>query len=313
MIELNLKDNATVDVIAKDFPIGIEDKIKVNIEDSEINNIIKLNNTGTCKEEHNLYSYGEFNTISGIVGVYEDLNEGSIVDIASGVGQNYSNCLHCKASELGLGTFYMKPDKGVLVPNTTYIISCYIKVVSGSVTIGDPSISDTLSTITSNALTSSWSFISKTFTTGEDVENGFNFYIKMFSEGECYIDNLMLFDSQYEIKDLLYDLDVSINILNPCSYIKHIDKIINWNYNVENDTNSVLLYMPAITTVDIKDNILCNIVIYRKLKKKVVELGNTIYNSVVDLIYESKPFVLHGYLLPIDEQNIDVDLIVGRI
>lgn len=299
MIEINAKENSTVEVVTGDFPIGNRNTILVNIQDPLVNDKLKITGTGTCYEQNNEYTYGQFENENDIYKIEISLNENASIGIVSGIGINYSRCLQCIAKDNGLGTVNMKPDKLNITIGNTYIFSCYFYLKQGITNIiAKDNQNNEIFNINNTTVTDDWVFISQTFTAKEE---GFNLYIDIPTTGECYFDNIMLFNSINEIMGNLSinDINVIINILNPCNYnVKNISKIINWEYNKVTEQNSVILFMPEITVLDYKDNILCELIIYQKYPKKVVELGNTIYNEKTSIIYKSEPFILNGYILP---------------
>lgn len=312
MLEINAKENTQIEVLKGDFPLGNRDKILVHFLDPLLIETIRnmLSGIGTCKPEDNYYTYGTFD--KGIEDLILDLNENAVVNTVSGICQNYSNCLHCSATN-GLGLVELKPDNNLMEIGKKYIFSCYIHVNSGECEITAKDNENNIIFDINKTNNFGWLFIKQEFIAKDTT---FNLFLNIPSSGEFYIDNVMLFDSVNELIESRYDITTEIDILNPCNCLNknenRICKVIDWI--VDKETISVLLEFPAITVVDYQDNILCSLVIYQHLKKRIVTLGNTLYNADTICIYHSDNFVLNGYILPPDiDYNIDVDLTVGRI
>lgn len=311
MVEINAKTDATIEVLSGDFPLGNRDTMLVHILDPLITERLgKFLGTGTCLDKYNYYTYGKFENTKDVDNLSLELLKDSVVDIVSGIGDNYSRCLHCFAGELGFGNVYMNPNKSTnLEAGKKYIFSCYVK---GRINF----VAENLFNITVGSdNTNNWEFVRHEFTVTNNATT-FNLRININSGQNCYIDNVMLFDSQYEInkKESIYDIGLQIDIINPCNQCNKINRIINWEFK-EDGTVDALLYFPEITNVDFQDNILCVFKTVQHMKRKAVTLGNTVYFEKDIVLFKSEPFVLHGYILPPDniDYDIDADLIVGRI
>lgn len=301
MLELNAKENATVEVIEGNFPLGQQNVIKINVLDKIIAERINIINTGVCSTEYNYYSYGKFDSDKDINKLTLNLKQGSIVNIVDGAGQNFSKCLHCQSSKSNdLGLVELLPDKFSVQENVEYILSFYAK---GTATITADNSYDEFINIEVNC--KDWTFFEQKFTSLSDV---FDLYISMNANEECYIDNVMLFESSNEIKMESNAITAEIDIINPCNNVS-IDRIINWDK--KDDVISVYMYMPPITVVDYKDSITCNLKIYQRLIPKIqTTVGDFFYSEDKEIIYNSDNFNLSGYIIPID---LDVSLNVDRI
>lgn len=298
MIVLKAKDNATIEYVDNRFPLGQRTSALIQIEDKLINEQLKLIYTGNCEDKYNYFSYGDFEDCCEVKkNITAELNPDCIVDVVSGEGYNYSNALMLYApKDKDLGKLSLKIDAGKFTADTKYIFSCKLKLLSGN-------LSFTLGNQIINVVTDSqdWITVRQEFTV---TDTNISSLEVNFNGGKCYVDNIKLFDSKYEIKDSDDELNVEIKILNPCNYDTKIDKVINWNTSIcccKEDTEErliVLLYVPPITVVDFADNLLCKFVISRKLPKRIAYLDNIVYNEVNNIIYESQDFVLQGYITP---------------
>lgn len=311
MIVLKAKDNATIEYVDNRFPLGQRTSALIQIEDKLINEQLKLIYTGNCEDKYNYLSYGNFENCCEVKkNITAELNPDCIVDVVSGEGYQFSNALMLYAPKnKDLGKLSLKIDAGTFTADTKYIFSCKLKLLSGnlSFTIGN----QTIDVVTDSR---DWITVRQEFTV---IDTNISSIDVNFNGGKCYIDNIKLFDSKYEIKNSDDELNVEIKILNPCNYDTKIDKVINWNTSIcccKEDTEeqlSVLLYVPPITVVDFADNLLCKFVISRKLPKRIAYLDNIIYNEVNSIIYESQDFVLQGYIIPRAKPITKVSLVSG--
>lgn len=311
MIEISAQENATIDVIKGNFPLGNRDTLLLHIKDPIIKNLISLRETGICEDKDNYYTYGQFNSTNNLI--LEDLQPGAKVEIVPGKGLNYSNCLHCTTTKYGLGYIYMVPsDDKELTVGTKYVLTCYLNVVSGTVklTASSASVVKTIFSVDQQNTENEWVQIRQEFTAeGED----FSLFITMDGVGEFYMDSLMLFKADNEIKIPKENIAAEISIINPYTPINSkINKVINW-YKTENEVQ-ILFYFPEVTNVDYQNNIWCCARIFQHLPEKVSTLGNIVYHDVDTVIYETEPFVLNGYIIPTDINfEVDAELVVPRI
>lgn len=314
MLEINANSNATVDVLSGDFALGQRDTILIHILDKVISDRISIVGTGTCTKSNNLYSYGELNDLNR---VRYSLAQGATLDICvSDIDNSFSNCLHCKSeTDEGLGLVMLPADKLTqLEAGTNMVLSFYINVTSGSATFvaRDENSYDVFpSFIIEYNANKQWQQVRKEFTLTEDI-NIFNLYLNIAGTGEFYLDNVMLFKASDEVKDAQYGIDAEILINNPIQDTC-IENVINWD-KLDDGSIDITLYFPPITTVDYQDNILCQLRIYQHAYRRVVTLGNTIYNPTKNIIYNSEPFVLNGFMLPKQTyDDLEVDLVVDRV
>lgn len=315
MLEINANPNATVDVLSGDFALGQRNTILIHILDKIISDRISIVGTGTCTKSNNLYSYGELDNLDN---VKYSLAQEAVLDIGiSNIDDSFSNCLHCKAeTDEGLGLVYLPVNKLTtqLEVGTNMILSFYINVTSGNATFvakGKDSHEVFPNFTVEYDADKQWQHVIKEFTITEDT-NIFNLYLDTAGIGEFYLDNVMLFKASDEIKNAQYGIDAEILVKNPIQDTC-IEKVINWN-KLDDGNIDITLYFPPITVVDYQDSILCQLRIYQHTNKRVVTLGNTTYNSTKNIIYNSEPFALNGFMLPKqDYDDLDVDLIVDKI
>lgn len=299
MIVLKAKDNATIEYVDNRFPLGQRTSALVKIEDKLINEQLKLIYTGNCEDKYNYFSYGNFENCCEVKkNMIAELNPDCVAEIANGEGYKFSNALRLYApKDKDLGKLSLKIDAGTIIANTKYVFSCKLKLLSGNLKfiLGN----QTVDVVTDSQ---NWVTIRQEFTASDDItidSLGIN-----FSSGKCYIDNIKLFNSKYEIKNSDDEFTVEIKILNPCNYDTKINKIINWNTSLccckeyTEEQLNVLLCVPPITVVDFADNLLCRLIISRKLPKRIAYLDNIVYNEVNNIIYESQDFILQGYVTP---------------
>lgn len=301
MLEIRAKEDATVTVEKGSFPLGGRDRIKIYIEDEIIKQYVKTLNTNISTTETNLYHYGAFYNQSDIKNVNYSLKLGASVEIAPGFNDNYSRCLHCHAESAGLGTCVLKPNEQVEIStlDIPYKFSCRVAATEGTTAY----LRCKGAGILSIPADGEWHQIYTTFIAKEDFEVS----VEMLSQGDVYIDDLDLFKSENEIIDNYFDnIEFEVNILNPCSSSNvKINDIITYG------DDFVILNVPPIINVDYQDNILCQLVVNLYQIPKLQILGDTEYNKVKECVYQSDPFVLTGYILPPDSDN--VELIVGKV
>lgn len=311
MLEINAKENAAIDIVEGKFPLGQRNTLLVHILDKVISERINVTGTGTCSKANNYYSYGDFERLDSLDEIITDVNPNSFINIVSGAGCNYSRCLYCQ-SESDIGTVELVPDRFDIVEGKKYIFSFYAKTVSGDVAIvGKDSNGDIIFNIKTEA-NNEWTLYKQEFVMEDMI---FNAFISIITGGECYIDNISLFEADKEIKDVDCPINVELKILNPCQIDSlAVNHVINW-YKDENENIAVKLYFPPeITNVDYADNILCKLIIYQRVQPRYIILGNSIYEPEYNVIYNSEPFIFNGYILPPDiDYNIDVDLLVDKI
>lgn len=335
MMEITAKENATIQIIDGSFPLGQRNTIKINVEDNLLKEYINIIGTKMCLEPYNLYSYGDFNSITGIT---LNLNEESSVEAIPYYLNNYSNCLYCKTTNEidGLGLCEFKPDKGNLIVGKEYILSLFVNTTSNNISFdlyeGD-SVTDTLNVPNTEG---KWKQISTTF-----IASNENFYLKLIMpapelvNNECYIDTLQLFEFTNEIDSNEYsNIGIEIAILNPIQELKSIDEVISYNLNLPSDedlsednnitqsadnnentdntennidiitqTPYIMMFVPPITTVDFQDNLLCSLNIYIYNRPKDNYFNNYKYNEIKELVYQSDPFILNGFILPPESEN----------
>lgn len=298
MLEIRAKEDATIAVEKGSFPLGGRDKIKIYIEDEIIKQYVKTLNTNTSTVEANLYQYGTFSNESDIKNINYNLKLGANVGIAPGFSDNYSRCLHCHAENAGLGTCILKPNEQVEI-STLYKFSCKVAATEGTTAYLRCKGADILSIPADGE----WHQIYTIFTAKEDFEVS----VEMLSQGDVYIDNLDLFKSEDEVIDNYFDnIEFEVKILNPCSSSNvKINDIITYG------DDFVILNVPPIINVDYQDNILCQLIVNLYQMPRLQILGDTEYNKVKECVYQSDPFVLTGYILPPDSDN--VELIVGKV
>lgn len=293
MIELRAKENAKIEIINGEFSLGNRNIAVVHIEDSLINEQLKLINTGNCKSEYNMYPYGDFEN--------EDLVEQNLTtefcdaDLVEGKGYEFSTCLYCHDNNISenIGTVKLNTVNNLkLITGTKYVFSCYIKPVSGCINL----IIDNKDIII-NENTNDWILVRKEFIAESESAE----LCIQIQNSECYIDNIKLFQAEYEILNSDSKIEVEINILNPHNNVK-INNIVNWCIDTDNNV-CVILALPPITIVDFSDNILCEFIINQILPEKISYLNNMVYYKVENNIYKSEPFVLNGYMIPTNSKS----------
>ena len=307
MIEISAKENATVDVIQSDFPLGKRDKLLLHIGDPVIKDLISLKNTGTCNENDNYYKYGQFNSTNNLI---LDIQPQTSVTISPGKGINYSNCLYCKSIEGYNKIIFPLSNNIKLIKDKEYVLTCYINVIKGKVNL---TTEDNIFNIEQQILNDNdddWVQIRQEFTA---LSEDFNLWAIFENDCEFYIDFLLFFEKDKEIKLPENNIAAEIDIISPFNPKNNkIYKVINWNKDEDKNEVQVLFYFPEITVVDFQDNILCDLKIFQHLPEKVSTLGNVVYHEVNTVIFESEPFVLNGYIIPLDV-GIDVDLVTAQI
>lgn len=301
MLEIRAKEDATIAVEKGSFPLGGRDKIKIYIEDEIIKQYIKTLNTNVSTVEANLYQYGTFSNESDIKNISYNLKLGASVKIAPGFNDNYSRCLYCHAENTGLGTCILKPSKQVEIStlDIPYKFSCRVAATEGTTAYLKCKGADILSIPADGE----WHQIYTTFTAKENFEVS----VEMLSQGDIYIDDLDLFKSEDEVIDNYFDnIEFEVSILNSCSSSNvKINDIITYG------NDFVILDVPPIINVDYQDNILCQLIVNLYQMPRLQILGDTEYNKVKECVYQSDPFILTGYILPPDSDN--VELIVGKV
>lgn len=302
MLRIKAKENATIEVLDGSFPLGERNTIKVYFEDSIIKYYFSLLHTYTCIPEQNLYTYGDFRDEDDISNIVKDLNVNCSASIVSGYGINYSRCLYCcSENDLGFGTInFPLPKNTNIVPGTKYIFSVYIS-----------SDADTKATLNLENIQSidiadgDGSFKQYKYEFVAD-NNTVNLNFTIIGKGSCYIDNLQLFPADQEIIENNYDnIDIKINILNPCGNVRSFGQVINYS-EPESEEYYVLLYVPPITMVDMFDNILCNVSLDVNYEPKVKILGDSHYEKIKENVYLSEPFTLTGYIMPPESDRFEI-------
>lgn len=306
MLSIKAKENAQVEVIDGAFPLGQRNTIKILIEDPNIKSYIQSIGTSTCIPENNLYTYGNFDNDFDVNKLNLSLTWGSIVEVMSGYGQNYSRCLHCITDNSeGLGVCELPADK---IPGLTvgeeYILSVYVLCKKGTTLYFN--VNGELNPV---ADSDTWELKTYKFVANSDK---FDLGVIMPSLGECYIDSIQLFLASEEIVDNYYDnLKFEIQIKNPIQqFCYDIDQIVTYSKPDSEDT-FVVLALPPINNVDFQDNILCELQVYLLQEIRNKYLGDTEYSKEKDIIYSSDYFVLNGYVLP-PEDDI-YELVIDKI
>lgn len=304
MIEISAKENATVNIVQGDFPLGKRDKLLLHIEDPVIKDLIFLKDTGTCNENDNYYKYGQFNSTNNLI---LDVQSQTSVTISPGKGINYSNCLYCKSVEGYNKIVFPLSNNATIIKDKKYVLTCYINVIKGKVNL---TTEDNIFSVEQQTTDDSWVQIRQEFTASS---KNFNLWAIFENDCEFYIDSLLLFEKDKEIKVPENNIAAEMDIISPFNPKNNkIYKVINWYKNEDKNEVQILFYFPEITVVDFQDNILCDLKIFQHLPEKVSTLGNVVYHEANTVIFESEPFVLNGYIIPLDT-NIDVDLIVAQI
>lgn len=303
MIEISAKESATINVLQSDFPLGKRDKLLLHIEDPVIKDLVSLKNTGICDENNNYYKYGQFNSTNNLI---LDVQPQTSVTILPGKGIDYSNCLYCKSVEGYNKITFPLSNNATLIKDKEYVLSCYINVIKGEVNL---TTEDNTFSIKQQT-TEDWIQIRQEFTA---VSETFNLITVFENDCEFYIDSLFLFEKDKETRIPENNIVAEIDIIGPFNPKNNkINKVINWYKDEENNEVQILFYFPEITVVDFQDNILCELKIFQHLPKKVSTLGNVVYHDMNTIVYKSEPFVLNGYIIPLDA-NIDIDLTVAQI
>lgn len=296
MLEIKAKENATIDVIKGTFALGDRNTIKIDIDDDVIKQYLKAVGTDTCIPENNLYSYGNFDYPEDVMPKLKlALNPKSTVEVVDGYGINCSRCLHCvSGSDQGLGLCEL-PSDSYIIEGEKYKLSCKFNAIENtdayingwSITADENKWLDLVLDITAS-------------TTGY-----FYLPIQIVGEGEIYIDNLMLFKAEDEVKENQFDnVEFCINICNPKQ-----DIIINEVINYTDD--SITMYVPPITVVDFQDNLLCKLSINLYQEQRDKYLGDTKYNKIKECVYNSEPFILTSYILPPESDRYELS--VGQV
>lgn len=303
MLELKAKENATVEVIKGDFPLGSEDNIKIYLEDSIIQQYMKPRKTGNCLAGYNMFSYGEFENLSDIKNINMNLNSDAVVKIVPGYNNNFSRCLMLKSDNpSGVGTVKLLSDKSKIENNNNYVFTFDISIEQDTTAtlIFDSNILNLQST------NNEWKKERFEFTATTDGK--FELYLDILGEGTFYIDNLKLFPSDKEVSENDFsNVEFRLNILNPMQYTaKNIDNVINCS-----EDGYIIMQLPSITTVDYQDNILCNFEVNVYQQQIAKYLGDIEYNKIKECVYRSEPFILSGYILPPDSDRYE--LTVGKI
>lgn len=307
MIEIKAKDDATIQLINNEFPLGQRNRIKIFIEDEVIKSKLELQKSGQCPENKNLFTYGYFDKKEDIK--YVQVNNAD-VRIISGV---FGNCSRCLAVDF-LATdscVSFTADRDSLQTDTKYKFSF---ICTDNSIVIKSSVDDLKMTITKTKEKGWYLYTSNEFTVSEVTD--FNISLcnnnnsNSDEENHIYVDNLSLFNTDDEILGTPNDIRVEISVINPRQNTI-IKDIIKWESD-DNNNIDVILYFPPITVVDYQDCITCKVKIFERLAGKYKTFGDINYTCDIDTIYESELFNLQGYILPI---NIDIkgELIVENI
>lgn len=303
MIELIAKENATIKTTDNRFPLGQQTTATVHIQDKYIIDALQVSHTGSCDTQYNYFSYGLFQDIKyANKYITKELNHDCIADIVEGEGYKTTNALMCFAPEgKELGKVTLQPDIiSSFEPSKKYILSCKVRLMSGELSLD---ISN--QNIPVNLSRDEWFNIRSEFT-ADTTDCDLNIDLV---GGKCYISDIKLFESQYELNDTDALFKTEIKILNPCNYDVNINKVANWQISEENV--DVVLGVPPITVVDFQDNLLCKFIISRTLPKRSSYLDNIVYNRTNSVIYESEPFTLRGYIIPPGLDVTKVSVVTG--
>lgn len=301
MLAIRANDNATVDVLEGSFPLGDRNTMRIIIADNIIKNYINEIGTNTCIPAKNLYSYGDFSCEDDIGHISYSVKIGDEVMIAKGFGTNINPCLYCKGEDLDIN---MKPDINQVdtYNNIKYKFSCTVCATENTdahLVLKGVGILDV-------PADGEWHELVKEFTPTED----FNLNINTLGVGTIYIDNVMLFKSADEIyENIADDLEFEVEIKNPIQDTV-ISDVINFSKADETEPY-VTLYVPPITVVDYASNIMCKLRISVLSDPTTKYLGDTHYNKVKQCIYYSDPFILTGYVVPIESDRYE--LVAGSI
>lgn len=298
MLEIKAKENATIDVIKGTFALGDRNTIKIDIDDDVIKQYLKAVGTDTCISENNLYTYGNFDYPEDVMSKLKlVLNSKSKVEVVDDYGINCSRCLHCvSGSYQGLGLCEL-PSDSYIIKDEKYKLSCKFLISEGT-----------------NAYINGQQLVTTKYNEWQDFVFEFNatvgetyYYlpIQIVGEGEIYIDNLMLFKSEDEVKENQFDnVEFCVNICNPKQDII-INEVVNYT------DNSIIMYVPPITVVDFQDNLLCKLSINLYQEQKDKYLGDIRYNKIKECVYNSEPFILTGYILPPESDRYELS--VGQV
>lgn len=313
MIKLCVNKNGTVTNLNNGtFAIGKLDEIlELDIYDKLIIEKLKFSDTVYSKDAENLYSYGNFDKQSDINNLTLNLAEGASVSIVSGVSENESNCLKCTTvSDKGFGLIELTPDKkDIFKENTTYLISFYAKGINSAIKIKD----ETNTFIEINVNNACWTKYTQQFTAGTVLPS---MLVENTTNTPCtiYLDTIQMYEMSCVNERPEYIAYPKIVAINPCPKIT-IDNLISRRVDEFEDGSErlVLLFnMPAITNVDIFNNITCQVVIEEEVPKRVSALGNMLYNEYKNILFLSEKFTLNGYLIKV-ATDIDVNLKVEDI
>lgn len=298
MLEIKAKENATIDVIKGTFALGDRNTIKIDIDDDVIKQYLKAVGTDTCIPENNLYTYGNFDYPEDVMSKLKlALNSKSKVEVVDGYGINCSRCLHCvSGSYQGLGLCEL-PSDSYITKDEKYKLSCKFLISEGT-----------------DAYINGQQLVTTKYNEWQDFVFEFNatvgetyYYlpIQIVGEGEIYIDNLMLFKSEDEVKENQFDnVEFCVSICNPKQDII-INEVVNYT------DNSIIMYVPPITVVDFQDNLLCKLSINLYQEQKDKYLGDIKYNKIKECVYNSEPFILTGYILPPESDRYELS--VGQV
>lgn len=301
MLAIRANENATIDVLEGSFPLGDRNTLRVYINDDVIKQYINEVGTNTCIPAKNLYSYGDFSCENDIEHLSYSTKIGNEIMIVKGFGTNINPCLCCKGEDLDIN---MKPDVNQVdtYNNIQYKFSCTICATEGT----DAHLVLKGANILTVPADGEWHELVCEFTPTED----FNLNINTLGKGQLYIDNVMLFKLADEIyENIANDLEFEVEVKNPCQDTI-ISEIINFSDAKEKEPY-VTLYVPPITVVDYANNIMCKLRINVLSDPTTKYLGDTHYNKVKQCVYYSDPFILTGYVVPIESDRYE--LVAGSI
>lgn len=285
MITIKAKENATIEVVDGSFPLGQRNCIKVYIEDQTVKDIINSIGTDTMIKPDNLYSYGNFSSLSDINSVKFNLSS-----LENNVSVNFDNSLRVfGSSEENKQSCILKADRYDLIPGKTYTISCYLSCdeLNSELTLEcQPYFNNTIVCENKTIEKQIWttSFVATTSKT--------EFDLTVVAKGNWYISNLQLFSIEKEINKYYDDIYFSVNVENPIQNIS-IDRLVTLN----KEDMYIILYLPPVTLVDYQDNLLCRFSINLLQEPRNKYLGDSIYNKENICIYNSETFILNGYMI----------------
>lgn len=311
-LTIKAKENAQVEVIDGNFPLGQRNVIDIQLEDTVLNEYFQLVGTGTCEPKDNLVSYGEFSGKDE--SDLETIKAPKMkLSIAHGYAGNESNCLHAVADpdkdrfdeQKGKYLCTFVPDTDLEL-GTEYVLSMYVLAVGESKLylkymddifplLGKEDKWQTINhhfvTPTQEELESGIMPISATADDGQDWWTNFRFELELIGRGEFYADSIQLFKASDEImKNMMEGVDAQIKIVNPPQMDNIIDEVIKLT------PEHISMSMFPITVVDYQDNLACVLEVFFNQAPKLTRQGDTMYREDKVMIYKSDIFVLNGYV-----------------